>query len=54
MSGSQDGLESAFIVDALDAGIQLRQVQITARHEDPRTKTIDDRRRANFDRHADP
>ncbi len=37
---------------ALDAGIPLRDVQIAARHADPRTTMIDDRRRQNFDRHA--
>ena len=34
------------------AGVPLRDVQLAARHEDPRTTTIYDRRRANFDRHA--
>jgi hypothetical protein len=43
---------SAFIMAAPDAGIPLRDVQIAARHADPRTTTIDDRRRENFDRHA--
>ncbi len=37
---------------ALDAGVPLRDVQIAARHADPRTTTIYDRRRENFDRHA--
>ena len=45
-------LRSAFIMAALDAGVPLRDVQIAARHEDPRTTTIYDRRRTNFDRHA--
>lgn len=36
----------------LDAGVPLRDVQIAARHADPRTTTIYDRRRENFDRHA--
>jgi site-specific recombinase XerD len=45
-------LRSAFIMAALDAGVPLRDVQLAARHEDPRTTTIYDRRRANFDRHA--
>jgi hypothetical protein len=35
-----------------DAGVPLRDVQIAARHADPRTTTIYDRRRENFDRHA--
>jgi hypothetical protein len=37
---------------ALDAGVPLRDVQIAARHADPRTATIYDRRLQNFDRHA--
>ena len=45
-------LRSAFIMAALDAGVPLRYVQLAARHEDPRTTTIYDRRRANFDSHA--
>jgi site-specific recombinase XerD len=45
-------LRSAFIMAALDAGVPLRDVQIAARHSDPRTTTIYDRRRENFDRHA--
>ena len=45
-------LRSAFIMAALDAGVPLRDVQLAARHEVPRTTTIYDRRRANFDRHA--
>ena len=36
----------------LDAGVDLRDVQIAARHADPRTTTIYDRRRQNYDRHA--
>ena len=45
-------LRAAFIMAALDAGVPLRDVQIAARHADPRTTTVYDRRRANFDRHA--
>ncbi len=45
-------LRAAFIMAALDAGVPLRDVQIAARHTDPRTTTIYDRRRQNFDRHA--
>jgi integrase/recombinase XerD len=45
-------LRAAFIMAALDAGVPLRDVQIAARHADPRTTTIYDRRRQNFDRHA--
>jgi integrase/recombinase XerD len=43
-------LRAAFIMAALDAGVPLREVQIAARHADPRTTTIYDRRRQNFDR----
>jgi integrase/recombinase XerD len=45
-------LRSAFIMAALDAGVPLRDVQLAARHADPCTTTIYDRRRQNFDRHA--
>ena len=45
-------LRAAFIMAALDAGVPLREVQIAARHADPRTTTIYDRRRQNFDKHA--
>jgi integrase len=45
-------LRAAFIMAALDAGVPLRDVQTAARHADPRTTTIYDRRRQNFDRHA--
>jgi integrase len=45
-------LRSAFIMAALDAGVPLRDVQIAARHADPRTTTIYDRRREDFERHA--
>jgi len=37
---------------ALDAGVPLRDVQIAARHADPRTTTRYDRARNNLDRHA--
>ena len=45
-------LRAAFIMAALDAGVPLRDVQSAVRHSDPRTTTIDDRRRENFGRHA--
>jgi integrase/recombinase XerD len=45
-------LRAGFIMAALDAGVPLRDVQIAARQADPRTTTIYDRRRENFDRHA--
>jgi integrase/recombinase XerD len=45
-------LSAAFIMAALDAGDPLRDVQLAACHAGPRTTTIYDRRRQNFDRHA--
>ena len=45
-------LRAAFIMAALDAGVPLRDVQLAARHADPRTTTVYDRRRQDFDRHA--
>jgi integrase len=45
-------LRTAFMMASLDAGVPLRDVQIAARHADPRTTTIYDRRRQNYDRHA--
>jgi integrase/recombinase XerD len=43
---------SRFIMCALEAGVPLREVQIAARHADPRTTTVYDHRRQSFDRHA--
>ncbi len=43
-------LRAGFIMAALDAGVPLRDVQIAARHADPRTTTVYDRRRENFSR----
>ena len=45
-------LRAAFIMAALDAGVPLRDVQIAARQADPRTTTVFDRRRQNYDHHA--
>jgi hypothetical protein len=36
---------------SLDAGVDLRDVQIAARHADPRTTMRYDRARKNLDRH---
>ena len=36
----------------LEAGVPLREVQIAARHADPRTTTVYDHRRQSVDRHA--
>lgn len=45
-------LRHSYITAALDAGVPLRDVQIAARHADPRTTTRYDRARGNLDRHA--
>jgi len=45
-------LRAAFIMATLDAGVPLLDVHTAARHADPRTTTIYDRRRQDFDRHA--
>jgi site-specific recombinase XerD len=45
-------LRAAFILAALDAGVPLREVRVAARHADPRTTTVYDRRRQEFDKHA--
>jgi integrase/recombinase XerD len=45
-------LRAAFVMADLDAGVPLRDVQLAARHADPRTTTIYDRRRQDCDRHA--
>lgn len=42
---SELGVFLRFIMAALDAGVPLRDVQIAARHADPRPTTIYDRRR---------
>jgi integrase/recombinase XerD len=38
---------------SFDAGVDLRDVQIAARHADPRTTMRYDRARQNLDRHPD-
>jgi hypothetical protein len=40
------------VCTGFDAGVPLRDVQIAARHADPRTTTRYDRARHNLDRHA--
>ncbi len=42
----------AFITCALDGGVPIRDVQIAARHADPRTTMVYDHRRQNFDKNA--
>ena len=49
---SPHSLRHSFFTAALDAGVALRDVQIAARHADPRTTTRYDRARSNLDRHA--
>jgi integrase/recombinase XerD len=49
---SPHSLRHSFITACLDAGVPLRDVQIAARHADPRTTTRYDRARHNLDRHA--
>ncbi|WP_433076599.1 tyrosine-type recombinase/integrase [Dactylosporangium sp. CA-052675] len=44
-------LRHTFVTTMLDAGVSLRDVQIAARHADPRTTMRYDRARNNLDRH---
>jgi len=44
-------LRHSFVTTMLDAGVSLRDVQIAARHADPRTTMRYDRARNNLDRH---
>jgi integrase/recombinase XerD len=44
-------LRHTFVTTMLDAGVDLRDVQIAARHSDPRTTMRYDRARNNLDRH---
>ena len=44
-------LRHTFVTTMLDAGVSLRDVQIAARHADPRTTMRCDRARKNLDRH---
>lgn len=45
-------LRHAAITAALDAGLELRDAQVFARHADPRTTTHYDRNQYNLDRHG--
>jgi integrase len=44
-------LRHTFVTTMLDAGVDLRDVQIAARHADPRTTMRYHRARKNLDRH---
>jgi integrase/recombinase XerD len=44
-------LRHTAVTTMLDAGVRLRDVQIAARHADPRTTMRSDRARKNLDRH---
>ncbi|NBT33852.1 MAG: integrase [Rhodobacteraceae bacterium] len=46
------GLRHSFITAGLDMGLSMRDMQLAARHEDPRTTANYDRARDNLDRHA--
>ena len=45
-------LRHTYVTTMLDAGVDLRDVQIAARHADPRTTMRYDRTRMSLDRHA--
>ena len=47
----RNSVQITFITTMLDAGVDLRDVQIAARHADPRTTMRYDRARHNLDRH---
>lgn len=44
-------LRQTFVTTSFDAGVDLRDVQIAARHADPRTTMRCDRACQNLDRH---
>ena len=47
----RNSVQITFVTTMLDAGVDLRDVQIAARHADPRTTMRYDRARQNLDRH---
>lgn len=49
---SPHSLRHAYITNCLAANVSLRDVQLAARHVDPRTTVFYDRARLNLDRHA--
>jgi integrase/recombinase XerD len=50
-TAKQHMLGHTFVTTMFDAGVDLRDVQIAARHTDPHTTTRYDRARNNLDRH---
>ena len=48
---TRNRVQITFMTTMLDAGVDLRDVQIAARHADPRTTMRYDRARTNLDRH---
>lgn len=44
-------LRHTYVTTMLDAGVDLLDVKVDARHADPRTSMRDDRARKNLDRH---
>jgi len=49
--GAPERSAAAFVTTMLDAGVDLCDVQIAARHADPRIIVRCDRARTNLDRH---
>lgn len=49
---SPHSLRHSFVTACLDAGVPIRDVQVAARHSDPRMTMMYDRARGNLDRHA--
>jgi integrase len=49
---SPHSLRHTFVTLGLDAGIPLRDMQVAARHSDPRVTARYDRGRHDFDTHA--
>ena len=47
----RNSVQITAVTTMLDAGVDLRDVQIAARHADPRTTMRYDRARQNLDRH---
>ena len=51
LPGGQERARHTFVTTMLAAGVDLRDMQIGARHADPRTTMRYDRARKNLDRH---